>query len=77
MKIIRTVDDVIDALGGNLKASKLLGVKYNSITNWKMFGRFPSDTYVLVQDQLMQRGQVAPDELWRMRPPKRKARAGR
>lgn len=79
MENIKTASDVIDAFGGNATASRVLGVGYNSICNWKAYGRFPADTYLLMQGELKTRGFVAPDNLWRMRKrgpvKKKKARA--
>lgn len=76
-----TVHDVIEELGGNAEAAKLLGVQYNTVCNWKMFGRFPSDTYVMMQKALKMREQTAPDHLWQMRTPvmpkRKKARVAR
>jgi hypothetical protein len=80
LSTILTTADVIDSLGGNLAAAKLLGVKYNNITNWRTFGSFPPDTYIMIQEELKLRGLVAPDHLFRMRkrgrlrPRKKKAR---
>lgn len=82
MKMLLTTDDVLNALGNNREAADLLGVRYNSITNWRTFGHFPPDTYVMIQEELEARGLTAPDHLWKMRnnkaqkPPTRKARAG-
>jgi hypothetical protein len=66
-KVLTTTSQVIDALGGNAKAAELLGVGYTSITNWRMFNRFPAVTYVQIQHQLKQRRLAASDKLWRMR----------
>jgi hypothetical protein len=67
LSTILTTADVIDSLGGNTAAAKLFGVKYNNITNWRTFGYFPPDTYVMIQEELRLRGLVAPDHLFRMR----------
>jgi hypothetical protein len=67
MHLLITVDEVIEELGGNAAAAKLLGVGYSSITNWRMFDRFPASTYVQIQTELNRRDKVASDYLWRMR----------
>jgi hypothetical protein len=68
MKALRTANDVIDALGDtNDAVSRLLGVKYNTVTNWRTFGHFPADTYCLIQRELELRDMVAPPSLWKMR----------
>lgn len=83
MQKLFTTAEIIDALGNNVQAAKLLGVKYNSVTNWRTFGHFPPDTYVMIQKELELRGYKAPASLWKMRsrdkprkPPNRKAKAG-
>jgi hypothetical protein len=67
MQVLRTTADVIDALGNNVQTAKLLGVKYNTVTNWRTFGHFPPDTYVMMQRELELRDFIAPPELWKMR----------
>ena len=68
MQQLLTTDDVINALGvTNGEVAKLLGVKYNNITNWRSFGYFPPDTYVMIQKELADRGLIAPAYLWKMR----------
>jgi hypothetical protein len=67
MNQLLTVADVIDALGGNEIAAETLDVAYNTICNWRMYNRFPTDTYLMIRDELKDRGLVAPDHLWPMR----------
>ena len=67
MQVLKTTGDIIDALGNNVQAAKLLGVKYNSVTNWRTFGHFPPDTYVMIQKELRLRDLAAPPRLWKMR----------
>jgi len=64
---LTTVDEVIEALGGNTAAAELLEVGYNSIINWRMSDRFPASTYVQIQGELGKRQKVASAYLWRMR----------
>lgn len=59
--------DVIDALGGYDDVARMVGVGYTAVVNWKSANRFPSDTYVLMQDELKLRGRAAPAHLWGMR----------
>jgi hypothetical protein len=75
MATLKSTAAVIDALGGNAEAAAVLEVAYNSITNWRMFGRFPTNTFVQIQRELEKRGHTAPAHLWSMRgTEKRKSR---
>jgi hypothetical protein len=78
---LTTVADVLNALGGNAPAAAKLGVKYNSVTNWRTAGIFPANTFVLIQRELGALGYEATGNLWKMRGTelagKRKARATR
>ena len=73
---LTTVNEVIDALGGNAEAAEALGVGYTSVTNWRMFGYFPARTYVQIQSELKRRRKTAPDSLWRMSVASKQSRAG-
>lgn len=56
----------MDALGGNKAVAALTGRKYNAAYNWRMFGAFPADTYLVMQTALHARGFMAPASLWGM-----------
>jgi hypothetical protein len=66
---ITTVDDVIDALGGTAAIAEMTSALPTAVYNWRAAGKFPTDTYLLIQDELRARGRVAPDHLWPMRRP--------
>jgi hypothetical protein len=68
-KLLQTVDDVIGALGGVAAVKTLTECSTSTIWNWKNSGRFPSDTYVVMNAALAMRGKSAPVSLWRMRKP--------
>jgi hypothetical protein len=80
MAALNSTGAVIDFLGGNAAVAKRFNLKYNSVTNWRMFDRFPPNTYVMIQLELKARGEIAPDYLWGMRnsavPKRRKSRVG-
>jgi hypothetical protein len=67
MQTIRSTADAIDYLGGNRAAAELFRVKYNNITNWRTFGHFPPDTYVMIQEELNKRNLAGAPQLWKMR----------
>lgn len=64
---LKTAEDVIDALGGLPALAKLTGRKDSGVPwNWKAAGRFPPNTFLLMQGALRARGYRAPAELWGM-----------
>ena len=69
MTNITSVEDVIDALGGNVMVAEITSASLTAVYNWRAAGKFPADTYLLLQDELRARGRVAPDYLWPMRQP--------
>jgi len=64
---ISTVEDTIEALGGNAAVAEITSNTINAIYNWRAAGKFPADTYLLLQNELKSRGRIAPDSLWSMR----------
>jgi hypothetical protein len=72
MKIrdLSTADDVIGAIG-RLRLQQLTGKRTNNVTNWSAAGRFPPETYVVMQQELRRINCRAPDSLWRMIVPKK------
>jgi hypothetical protein len=67
-KHLKTVEEVIDELGG-LKAVAALTGRTGSpsvVWNWKDRQRFPATTFVTLQTALQTRGLSAPHDLWRM-----------
>jgi len=66
---ITNVEDVIDALGGNELVAELTSNTITAIYNWRANGKFPADTYLLIQDELKSRGRNAPNHLWPIRQP--------
>jgi|KBSMisStaDraftv2_1062788.scaffolds.fasta_scaffold171842_5 hypothetical protein len=75
MTNIASVEDVIDALNGNVAVAEITSASLTAVYNWRAAGKFPADTYLLIQDELRARGRVAPDHLWPMRQPARIMRA--
>lgn len=70
---LETVDHVIDALGGVSSVCELIGARkkrsWQRVDNWRLRGRFPSDTYVVLTDALKARQFSAPARLWGMLDP--------
>jgi hypothetical protein len=63
---IKTVADVIDALGGRVPVAKMFGVTQNAVSQWKTRG-FPPETYVAFTCALRKRRLSASASLWQMR----------
>ena len=62
---LRTMDAVIDALGGDAGVKKLTGAAQNNLGNWrKTQKKFPAHTYLIMIDALAERGYRAPPALW-------------
>jgi hypothetical protein len=59
---------VFEALGGVRSVAELTGRHYDAAYNWKRFGHFPPDTFVVMQAALADRDATAPPSLWRMVP---------
>lgn len=66
MTELRTAAEVMDALGGDRSVGDITGRSRKATNNWRHFGRFPSDTYVVMQGALKKIGHTAPASLWRM-----------
>lgn len=59
--MLKSVEAVIDALGGTAAAADLLGMSRNAISTWKARGKIPSDNFMLVVDELdKRRARVSP-----------------
>jgi len=71
LRELETTTEVFAALGGINAVASLTGRKYSAAFNWKALGRFPSDTFVVLQEELRAARCSAPASLWGMveRPP--------
>ena len=68
---LRTVPEVIAALGGTEHVAKTVGASYNAVSNWRTRGVFPAHTYLILSEMLRRRGVRAQDKLWAMTPVRR------
>ena len=69
MTIFETTTEIIDALGGNSAVAQLTSSSAKAVSNWRGFGKFPSNTFLVLKSELMRLGISAPDHLWSMREP--------
>jgi hypothetical protein len=63
-KLLRTVDNVIDALGGTCAAAELLGVTPAAVTNWRARKKIPGSWHLCVQRELAASGHEASDDVF-------------
>jgi hypothetical protein len=73
VKSYKNVSDIIDLLGGNTSVAHLTSRSSNAVSNWRTFGKFPAQTFLLIKAELKRRGASAPDSLWAMQEPRRDA----
>ena len=51
-----TVNEVIDALGGNVALGRMVGVRSSAVSNWRRFGCFPPRLYLRLAEAGRARG---------------------
>ncbi len=70
---LTTIPEVFEALGGIPAVCDIVGAEgkraWQRVDNWRLRGRFASDTYVVLTDALRERGFSAPPSLWGMLEP--------
>jgi hypothetical protein len=59
--------DAIDALGGTMNVSELVGVSPQSISNWRHANRLPPTYFLIMLKALRAAGHDAEPELWGIR----------
>jgi hypothetical protein len=69
MPNLQSTIEVIEQLGGTAEVARLTSTTSKAVSNWRVFDRFPANTYLLIQAELARRGKSAPDHLWSMREP--------
>jgi hypothetical protein len=62
----KSIEDVINLLGGKQAVASLTGVGITAIYAWPTRG-FPPETYVVLMRALTSKGYTAPASFWRMR----------
>jgi len=75
IRALKTVDDVVDALGGTAKVARLIEGSQQSVSNARASGRLPPTTFVVMTDALAKISCEAPAKLWSMKEPAQKRRA--
>jgi hypothetical protein len=54
--MLRSVDDIVDALGGTGAAAELVGLGRSAISNWRARGTIPAENFLTVASELEKRG---------------------
>lgn len=65
-RALATAAEVFVELGGVGNVAALTGRTYGAAFNWKSFGKFPADTFVVLQGALEAVECTAPASLWGM-----------
>ena len=62
---LKTVDEVINQLGGNTRVQKLCGIGTSqAVSNWRRTGRIPPKAYDIISNELKKYECSAPKELF-------------
>lgn len=56
MRIIRTVDDVVDALGGDTEIARWLRITPAGVNHWKTRGEIPGGWHMRIYVRLLDEG---------------------
>ena len=54
--MLRTVEDIVKAIGGNGAAAMLAGVGSPAVSNWKAAGSIPARHFIVFSEELERRG---------------------
>ena len=50
--MLKSVDDVIEALGGPTKAAGMIGVGASAVSNWRTRGEIPPEHFLVIGEAL-------------------------
>lgn len=53
--MLRSVDDIVDALGGTTAVAELVGAGLSAISNWKFRGSIPPEHFLTITEALDER----------------------
>ena len=57
--MLKTVDEIVDALGGTAAAASAAGMEPSAISMWKARGKIPPNRFLMISRLLLQAGQQA------------------
>ena len=64
--VLKTVEAIIEALGGSSAAAELAGVGMSAVSNWKSRGTIPAELFVVFSRVLERHGNRADPSLFGM-----------
>jgi len=66
MDVLKTVDEVIDSLGGTVAVASITSRVPSAVSNWRTREKFAPETYLIMTSKLATIGKTAPPTLWGM-----------
>jgi len=69
-RVVRTIEGIVDVLGGNKAAAALLGVTPPMMTYWRRAGRLPARAMDRIEAELARKGATAVRDLFDFDPPR-------
>lgn len=76
MKTLKTMKEVVEALGGRKATGEIFGIGETAVGNWLyQNGNFPAYTMPTIQQELVSRGLSADPKLWNFARKRRKGAA--
>lgn len=57
--MLKTVDEIVEALGGTSAAASAAGMEPSAVSMWKVRGKIPSNRFLVISRLLLQAGQQA------------------
>jgi hypothetical protein len=66
--MIKTVDELVDVLGGNAATAAVAGVGISAVSNWRKLGRVPPALFLCMQAAARERGAELAEDLFQKVP---------
>jgi hypothetical protein len=66
--MIKTVDELVNVLGGNAATAAIAGVGLSAVSNWRKLGRVPPSLFLLMQSATRERGAELAEDLFQKVP---------
>lgn len=62
--MLKTVDEIVDALGGTAAVSDATGVGITAVLMWKARGRIPANRFLAISNLLLKAGRQADPKIF-------------
>jgi hypothetical protein len=69
LRVAKTVEQVIETLGGAAATASITKRTVQAVSNWKSANRLPSWSYLTLSKKLAEHGCKAPPSLWGIKEP--------